>query len=136
MVWRRLKVVIPAKIAGYVRKKVAGGGYRNSEAVVCEALRRMAAGEPEAKRAVFRGDALEAGLSEGQRESIRAALELAKAVGAKGSRVYDVSPGVRELSNDVAARGRRKLASGKALAAAGDRCDLVVLGDASFRGLR
>ena len=103
-----LQVEIPGKIAGYVREKVAGGAYSNSEAVVCEALRRMAAGDVAAKRATLQGDALEARLSDGQRESIRAALEKAKAAGTKGSRVYDVSPGAREFSRDVAARGRRK----------------------------
>ena len=109
-----MQVLIPGKIAGFVRKKVAGGTYSDSEAVVCEALRRMAPEEAGAKRSWLRGDALEDGLSDGEKASIRAALEQAKAVGAKGSRVYDVSPGVRELSRDVAARGRRKLAREKA----------------------
>ena len=36
-------VVIPWKIAGYVRKKAAGGAYSNSEALVCEADQRQGA---------------------------------------------------------------------------------------------
>lgn len=86
--------------------------------MVCEALRRMEAEEASMKRAAVRGDGLSARLSDGQTDSIRVALEKAKAMGTKGSRVYDVSPMARELSSDIGARGRRKLAREKARAGA------------------
>ena len=104
-----LRVLIPAKIAGYVRKKVAGGGYSNSEAVVCEALRRMAAGEE--------GDALAAGLTERDVSGIREALAKARRMGTRGSKVYEAGPGLEELARDVAKSGRRLVAREKAAAA-------------------
>ena len=113
-----LQVVIPGKIAGYVRKKVAGGLYVNSEAVVCEALRRMEAEEAAGRRAAARGDVLESRLCAAELETVRAALLKAKTAGSRGSRTYDVSPGKRELSRDVGERGRRALARERARAAA------------------
>ena len=112
-----LQVVIPGKIAGYVRKKVAGGGYSNSEAVVCEALRRMAAGDAEGQRAWEEGDALAAGLTERDVSRIREALAKARRMGTRGSKVYEAGPGLEELARDVATSGRLLAAREKAAAA-------------------
>ena len=112
-----LQVVIPGKIAGYVREKVAGGAYSNSEAVVCEALRRMAAGEAEGQRAAEEGDALAARLTERDVSGIREALAKARRMGTRGSKVYEPGRGLDELERDVAESGRRLVARERAAAA-------------------
>ena len=112
-----MQVLIPGKIAGYVRKKVAGGGYSSSEAVVCEALLRMAAGEAEGQRAGEEGDALAAGLSGREVAGIREALAKARRLGTRGSKVYEPGRGLGELEKDVAESGRRLVARERAAAA-------------------
>lgn len=112
----QMNVSITDHLAGYVRAKVASGRYNNASEVVRDALRRM---EDEDLHSLLLKD-LEtedshAELSENQLAEIRVQIAEADAQFERGEYTeYEGSAGLKQLADEIKARGREQLLRMKA----------------------
>ena len=108
----QMNVSITDQLATYVRKKVKSGRYNNASEVVREALRRM---EEEDARAVRMAkpiaEDLLADLTAEELEDIRGRVRAGMESMRRGEyRVYEGREGLKQLADNIKARGRRRLA--------------------------
>lgn len=107
----QMNVSITDELASYVRKKVKSGRYNNASEVVRDALRRMEEDDANALRlAQPTAEALVANLTEQQAETIRQRVRIGiQAIEDGNYELYEGSAGLRELSESIKARGRKRL---------------------------
>ncbi len=108
----QMNVSITDRLAGYVRQKVKSGRYNNASEVVREALRRME--DDEARTVRLANPSAEDILSDltGQQlESIRQRVRSSiDSIAAGEFKEYEGREGLKELADEVKARGRGRLA--------------------------
>jgi antitoxin ParD1/3/4 len=108
----QMNVSITDKLASYVRKKVRSGRYNNASEVVRDALRRMEEDDARALRlAKPTAEALVADLTQQQLLTIRGQVRRGiRAIEAGEFKLYEGSAELKELSESVKMRGRKRLA--------------------------
>ena len=107
----QMNVSVTDRLAGYVRQKVKSGRYNNASEVVREALRRM---EDEDERTLRlanpSAEDILSDLTGRQLESIRQRVRSSiDSIEAGEFKQYKGREGLKELADEVKARGRRLL---------------------------
>lgn len=107
----QMNVSITDELASYVRKKVKSGRYNNASEVIRDALRRMEEEDVKAIRlAQPTADALLADMTGQQIEEIRRRVRSGiQALAAGNYKSYEGPAGLRDLTDGVKARGRKRL---------------------------
>lgn len=108
----QMNISITDRLAGYVRKKVKSGRYNNASEVVRDALRHMEDDDARAVRlASPSAEDILSDLNGQQLESIRQRVRSGiDAIEAGEFKDYKGREGLKELADEVKARGRNLLA--------------------------
>jgi antitoxin ParD1/3/4 len=107
----QMNVSITDELASYVRKKVKSGRYNNASEVVRDALRRMEEDDARTLRlAEPTAESLLADLTGQQTEAIRRRVRGGiQSIEAGDYKLYEGPAGLRELSEGIKLRGRKRL---------------------------